>query len=682
MGMRIDLSCPAEILRTEMPEKDRPWAELTLMNGTDRGIDSCEATVRLLDGEGKELGRAVHRARALAGRPYGTFRMTVPLEPGPGAATAEARLDKVWFEDHDVWRRNEKTETEYEENTLPPGNDLNALRYVAGNGAVGFPSQQALLWVCVCGRPNGNNETICGRCHRQKEMIFQQYNRNAVLRQVSQRERQLDLKTRSAREEAAQMQRVREEEYNLRQAAKRRRKRLGAALAAAAVLCAALAGAGIPLLRVLSADRAYSESRYEDAEQILLAMNGFPGTAERLERTKRAMARRDGQAALTETPEQLEEEPLSEIAARLREQGGEEGDALLADRVDLKRAELLLFRGDPEGAEALLASLPEETEGLEALKTECIYSRGEAERAARNYEAARSLFLSLGDYREAETLAQACLYEQALEMTEAGDYAGAIACLAEIPDYLDSREQILKNHYLDGMTLENAGETEAARLAYLEAGEYEDAAGRARAIRWSQAESLLADGHYEEALPLYREMDGDGDAREKWILCATELARAAYSRKEYEAAAEILSDLPEDTKDTAAIRTRALFNGAKRRAEQGDLEQAVAMMEKVAGYGNSNKNIRNWRIALAEESMEREEWQQALDWLEPVADNYSAQRLIQQIEKNKADAEAAEETQLLENAEAAEETQLLENAEAAEEHAQGDESTTDAGGRE
>ena len=637
--MRIDLSCPAEILAAARPEKDSPWAELTLMNGTDRGIDSCEATVWLLDQDGQETGRTVHRSRALAGRPYSTFRMTVPMEPNDGAVSVSARLDKIWFEDHDVWRRNEKNETEYEGNALPPGNDLNALRYVAGNGAVGFPSQQARLWVCVCGRPNGNRDYICARCRRQREMIFQQYNREAVLRQVNQRERQLDLKTRSAREEAAQLQRIREEEYNHRQTVKQRRRKLVAALVTATLLCGTVSFAGVPLLRRWSADRAFEENRLEEAAEILSAMADFPGASERMTRIRMAMARRDGNAALTEKMENLDGEALQAIAECLRSEEAAETDGLLADRVDMRRAELLLTLGDMDGAEALLDSLPEETEGREALKTECIYARGEAERASKNFEAAREIFLSLGDYREAETLAKACLYEQALEKTEAGDYAEAISCLTQIQDYLDSGEQIAKNHYLDGVSLESAGEKEAARLAYLEAGAYEDAAARARAIRWAQAESLLAAGNYEEAMPIYQELDGDGDARDKWILCATEMAREAYRRRDYERAAEILTGLPEDTKDTTTIRTRALFNGAKVQAEQGNLEKAVEMMEKVAGYGDSSRNIRTWRIALAEEAMNREEWETARAWLEPVADNNNAQKLLRQIEKKQAAAE-------------------------------------------
>ena len=66
--MRINLKCPAEVLGMELPTEESPWVRLILMDLTDRGIASCEATVRLLDGEGRETARAVHRARALPHR--------------------------------------------------------------------------------------------------------------------------------------------------------------------------------------------------------------------------------------------------------------------------------------------------------------------------------------------------------------------------------------------------------------------------------------------------------------------------------------------------------------------------------------------------------------------------------------------------------------------------------------
>ena len=42
---------------------------------------------------------------------------------------------------------------------------------------------------------------------------------------------------------------------------------------------------------------------------------------------------------------------------------------------------------------------------------------------------------------------------------------------------------------------------------------------------------------------------------------------------------------------------------------------------------------------LAEEAMNREEWETARAWLEPVADNNNAQKLLRQIEKKQAAAE-------------------------------------------
>ena len=40
--MKIDLSCPAEIVKTELVRGEESWIRLILMNLTERGIDSCE----------------------------------------------------------------------------------------------------------------------------------------------------------------------------------------------------------------------------------------------------------------------------------------------------------------------------------------------------------------------------------------------------------------------------------------------------------------------------------------------------------------------------------------------------------------------------------------------------------------------------------------------------------------
>ena len=117
-------------------------------------------------------------------------------------------------------------------------------------------------------------------------------------------------------------------------------------------------------------------------------------------------------------------------------------------------------------------------------------------------------------------------------------------------------------------------------------------------------------------------MDGYADAREKWIQCATELARAAYKQKEYVRAATLLEDLPEDTRDTRQIRTRGYYLGAKAAANRGELEEAITLMEKVADYSDAGKNIRNWRLELARQRTDAGDYAGARELLAPIADYY------------------------------------------------------------
>lgn len=634
--MKIDLSCPAEIVKTELVRGEESWIRLILMNLTERGIDSCEATVRLMDREGQELGRTVHRARALKGRARSAFSMMIPMDIPENAASAEAQLDKVWLEDRDVWRRDKSREMEYESNRLPEGNDLNALRFVAGDGAVGFPSQQANLWICVCGRPNENRQMICTRCGRQRETVFHTCNREAVLRQVSQRERQLDLETRGAREETARLQRIREEAYDRVQARKRRTRRI-----IITILClAALAAAGIfavePGIRLWRADQAMGEDRLEEARDLLTGLGNFPGAEERLRDTEQRIARRDGELAAagggTFTREQM-----TEIAAFLREKGTETGDGLLADRVDLAIAGELLKEGDLDGAEGMLNRLPETLEGRAAMMTACAFARGEKALAEGDYQEAREIFEGLGAEAGAAEKALEARYSQALAWMETGEYDAAIAEFSALGDYQDSPELIPRIWYLKGFVLEGQGDQTGAVEAYRLAGEYEDAAERLRDILWNQAEAFLAKQQYMEALPLYRELDGYQDARAKWLECATELARTAHKQREYGMALHWLEDLPEDTKEIRQIRTRALYLGAKAAAGRGELAEAIAMGEQVLDYSNTARLVRNWRMELAEQKMELGAYQEALELLEPVSENYNVKQMIREIEKKQAE---------------------------------------------
>ena len=53
--MLIDLTCPAEIFRTDLPTESDPAAVLTLFNLSDRVITSVEVHLNLQDKNGNEI---------------------------------------------------------------------------------------------------------------------------------------------------------------------------------------------------------------------------------------------------------------------------------------------------------------------------------------------------------------------------------------------------------------------------------------------------------------------------------------------------------------------------------------------------------------------------------------------------------------------------------------------------
>ena len=245
----MDLTCPAEVFQVSPPTEEHPAAELTLFNLSGRVIVSAEVTLKLQNARGVDLERATVLSQGLNGRPHSTFRISLPCNPHPGAEKTVVLLEKIRFIDLEEWTRQEGGETEYTPNDLPVSPALTHLKFVAGETAKGFPSQQDGLWVCVCGRPNPDELAVCARCRQPKETVFARYNRDAVETRISQRERQLDLATRSTREDLARMQRVREAEYREKESRKKRRIRRALWLAVILALLAGLFFLAEPALR-------------------------------------------------------------------------------------------------------------------------------------------------------------------------------------------------------------------------------------------------------------------------------------------------------------------------------------------------------------------------------------------------------------------------------------------------
>ena len=185
--MKIDLSCPAELWRLDLPtEADRACA-LKMYNLSGKVINSVEVTLLLLDAKGEERARLNYRAHGLCGEPGKTFRMSVPLGREDALPdSCEVIFEKIWFDMGDIWRRDKAPMTTYVSNALLPSRELERLRHVAGDGAVGYPSAQKNVWVCVCGRANALDSDRCCRCERRRDNRAD-YHGNARRNAVKQR---------------------------------------------------------------------------------------------------------------------------------------------------------------------------------------------------------------------------------------------------------------------------------------------------------------------------------------------------------------------------------------------------------------------------------------------------------------------------------------------------------------
>ena len=592
--MYIDLTCPAEVFRTVLPTEEIPAAALTLFNLSDRVITSAEVMLRLLDKRGMETEKLSYRGRALNGRPHSTFMMTVPCAAA-GVCAAEVSIEKVWFQDKDVWRRNPANAIEYTPNALPVSRALTNLQYVAGDTAVGFPAVQDGLWICVCGRPNPEEETICVRCGRHRDTVFARCSPEAVEAAVSMREKQLDLNSRSMREDTIRLQRIREEEYRAKQTRRKRRAWIAVCLALAVGLCAGIRFAGVPGLQLLAGRRALDSGDPEGAKQVFGKLGSFGGADQMIPECDWAIARAKADAAAT--PEEM-----AEASAMLRAIEDKAEAVWKADETDLARARLLLARGERTAAEEALALVPEGTGDRDSLMREIRMAEAKEKLESGEYEAARVIFLELSDLPGTADLAAECLYRPAGQCMADEDWDGAIGYLSKIPDYRDSRSLTLQCHYRKAAALEETGDLEGAAAEYLMAGGWGDAAERTANITLKQADALFEAGDLRGAHALYAALPDNPECAEKDKICRLSLARDAVNSMEFTLALELLEGIVDSEEDAGALRAEASYQKAKTAVKQEEWETAVSLLAPLdrQALRKKYKDIENLYLAACE----------------------------------------------------------------------------------
>ena len=164
--MKSDLTCPVEIVSVQVKEqeggsKGQIVCLIDFFNLSTKVIDSLQMNIICFDAKGERLGGRLVRSAVMAeGRTH--FSGSFAPEHVDGAVRVEAAVEKVWYQDGVLWRREERNVRDYTPNALPQGRDLDRLKAVAGeDAAVGFEtSLDALRWMPSLLGSSGSASTL------------------------------------------------------------------------------------------------------------------------------------------------------------------------------------------------------------------------------------------------------------------------------------------------------------------------------------------------------------------------------------------------------------------------------------------------------------------------------------------------------------------------------------------
>ena len=605
--MKSDLTCPVEITKVTVNRETQEQQEngltkeheqvvclIEFFNLSEKVIDSLQMNIICFDAEGTRLGGRLVRAGA-TGEPRAHFSGTFVPEHVDGAVRVEAAVEKVWFKDGVIWRREERNVREYTPNNLPQGRELDRLRAVAGADAAGYAREDDIVWMCVCGRANRTSDDSCRRCERRKEQVLADYSFAAIDATAGEKERELQKKTEDSLRRSSET--TVKEQTAIRKKSKSRRRTMKIVILLLVLLALLLAFArwGLPYGASLYAEKLMEKGDLPAARETYLFIDSYwPGEY-------------DAAAQADAAQEQIirglitdgGEDELAE-AARLAEALESANAPVLYEEAMLARAELMIDKDDTDGAEALLGGMQGSEAAAKRLR-ELIYSIARDAQENVDYPAAIARYESLGDYEDAAALARECTYDYGRQLMREGKYEQACEQLLLVADRGDAISLIRQSRYSWALELEEKGELVAAAELYESLGVYEEAEPRAKACRYEAGMDELGKGNLEEAAAQLRLADDHEDARDRFADAVFTLGSAALEKKDYAGAIAWLEQLSREGEAGEAL-SRATYAYARELEEAGQMEAALLEYGTLAGYEDSEERIRaiEYELALAE----------------------------------------------------------------------------------
>lgn len=613
--MKIDLTCPVELWHHALPTHEDPVCRLQLFNLTEQTVSSLQAVFSCYDQTGALMSRQVERVQGLSGESRSAFEMAIELENGVQIAGLDFSIEKVWFSDGTVWRHVMGHGSEYTPNNLPSGRRLDVLRYLAGPDAMGFPSDQGAVWVCVCGRPNSPGADACRRCGRQKRDVFTSFNEASVETIIFNHESAMEEK---ARRERAEKQRIANEQAELLRKKKKRRRTILLSVTISILLILSAWGIyfhGIPYYRYYTAreqmeNGVYSSARAEFVE--LSALSGkyslplkinplgidfdlldsvfYQKSAVLVQECDYRQAKASMQTG-TITSLKTAQDAFDAL-------GAYQDSAALSKAARYQRAAHLAVTGQYESAVAVYDEIIG-YENSKELKNAAVYAWAGQLMSQKDYTAAREKYLSLGTYSDAAIQANDCLYQPALSAIDSGNYLSAIALLSQLDStYQNTALRLQEAYYGAANQYFEQQDYDTAADYYLLAGDYLDAYSQATACLYEPAYALMQEGDYAAAKESFDKILSFRNSQQLSWECSYLLALAEREAGNYSQACLLLENALE-YEPAAELMQECTYLPAVALQQQGDLQTALTMFESIPGYLDTDDRILLIRYDLA-----------------------------------------------------------------------------------
>lgn len=599
--MKSDLTCPVEITKVNVRRETEDNKEgeqivclIEFFNLSQKAVDSLQMNIICFDAEDTRLGGRLVRAAA-AGEGRAHFSGTFMPEHVDGAVRVEASVEKVWYRDGVIWRREERNVREYTPNALPEGRELDRLRDVAGADAAGYAREDDIVWMCVCGRANRTSDDKCLRCERARDQVLRDYSFAAIDATAGRKERALEQQSKDTLRRSS-VDTVKEQNAILRKSKKRRRAmKTVIALLVLVALGLAMARWGVPYGACRYAQYLMDDGKLPDAKEVFLFVDAhWPGMLDARSRADEAEARIIEGLITAGGDGRLEE-----AAGRAQEMGGETGDALL-ERAVLARAQLAIDGGDTDKAEKLLLGMPG-SEAAQQMHRELVYDIAMAARENVDYPTAIARLESLGDYGDAAAQKEECIYDYGRQLMREGRYQEASAQLMLVSGRSDALSLLRQCRYAIACSHQENGDYIAAADLFETLGVYEEAETRAKLCRYTAGMNALSAGALEIAARQLRAAGDYEDAQERFADAAYTLGSAALEQQDYETAIAWLGQLAHEGEAGDAF-DRATYAYALELEAAGRKEEASVEFALLGDYEDAREHAQalEYEIACAE----------------------------------------------------------------------------------